>query len=337
MLKFPGLASPLWRSGRRTPPTPRVAVRARAGPRERVGRASWPLGLCLPVLTLTLSLVGCTHAPVSPPLTGLSVSVADLQLHLRDDSYRSFNHLEEDGRNVFEVTRWKLERLQRERAVDPGHWGLEDFVVEFARARTLERLHLYRSAAEAYERVAASATHMAEVARASAGVMRRFASLTGPLPPGEEDEATLSQIDARINLWQHTAEVEADPGHASLAREEAESWEILRVSFLDRVHGREEAIRGCERLIQRHRGSKLYPRHLIQLGDLHARRAREIVVWARAQQDPLADTAFEEHFEAALAAYELASEARTPVFRREAQSQIQVILSYHDGVVDGVY
>jgi hypothetical protein len=98
-----------------------------------------------------------------------------------------------------------------------------------------------------------------------------------------------------------------------------------------------EAIEACQRLIEHHPASKLRARHLIQLGDLHAEQVRDIVLWARAQQEALDGTAFESHVAAALSAYELASEAPLPVFREEAQSRVQAILSYHDGVMNGVY
>lgn len=279
----------------------------------------------------------CAHGQSDPPLLGLSVSISDLQLHLRDDPYRSFNQLDGDGNNVFAVARWKIERFQRERAVLPDGWQLEDYVLELAHARTLERLHRYREAIEAYDRVAQGPAPMAAPARSSAETLQGFAALARPLPADASPDQTLAEIDARVAAWAAAAEQMTDPGYASLAREEVEGWETLRVHFLARKRGMREAIEACEQLIQHHSGSKLHPRHLIELGDLHAEVARDTVLWARAQQEPLEGTEFESHFESALAAYELASEAPLPVFREEAQSRIQAMLSYHDGVMNGVY
>jgi hypothetical protein len=276
------------------------------------------------------------HAQAPAPLTALAVNVADLELHLRDDSYRSFAHLLPDGRNVFEVTRWKLERLQRQRPSSPSEWVADDIVVEFARARTLERLHLYREAAEAYHRVSGTSSRLAAAAEKGAAVMDRFAAAARPLEAVTPEER-LAEIDARISGWTALAQQEADSGYASLSREEAESWEILRVEFFSRERSSDEAIAACDRLISQHRSSKLYPRHLLKLGDLHAESARREVIRARAERTPLAESTYEAHLEAALSAYELASEARNTVLRREAQSRLQSLLSYHDGVRSDVY
>ena len=285
-----------------------------------------------------LVLAACAgHSGERSPLATLSVNVADLQLHLRDDSYRSFAHLTPDGRNVFEVTRWKLERVQRERPSDPTQWIADDAVIEFARARTLERLRLYREAADAYLRVQATSSSLAPVAKESAPVMERFAAAARPLPQGLAPEQELAEIEARIAHWSELADRETDSGYESLGREEAESWEILRVEFFARERSSAEAIEACNRLIQRHRQSKLYPRHLLRLGDLHAEAARHEVLTARAARAPLSETRYDRHLEAALSAYEVASEARNIALRREAQGRIQSVLSYHDGVRSHAY
>ena len=290
----------------------------------------------LGAVVLACTALGCASA-ASEPRIGLSIQLADLELHLRDDPYRSFKHLDRSGRNVFEVARWKIERLQRERARDLSAWAPEDFVLEFAHARTLARLHRYTFAAQAYERVANGEHRLAAPARAAADVMGRFARQSTPIAADGDPGRAQAEIDARISEWLETARREPDPEYASLAREEAESWEIVRVSFLWHSGNPDEAIAACRRAVQEHRSSKLYPKHLLMLGDLHADRAREIVAWSRAQQQGLGDTPYEGHFESAVAAYELASEARIPVFRREAQSRLQALLTFHDGVIDGVY
>jgi hypothetical protein len=283
-------------------------------------------------------LAACAgHSAERSPLSALSVNVADLQLHLRDDSYRSFAHLMPDGRNVFEVTRWKLERVQRERPSDPAQWIADDAVIEFARARTLERLRLYSEAAEAYRRVESTPSSLASAAREAAPVMARFAAAARPLPPELAPDQELQEIEARIAQWSELAEQETDSGYESLGREEAESWEILRVEHFARQGTSAEAIEACNRLIHRHRQSKLYPRHLLRLGDLHAEAARHEVLNARAARAPLSETSYDRHLEAALSAYEVASEARNTALRREAQGRIQSVLSYHDGVRSHAY
>jgi hypothetical protein len=289
-------------------------------------------------LTCGVMLAACSwHSRESAPLGMLAVSVADLELHLRDDSYRSFAHLLPDGQNVFEVTRWKIERLQRQRPADPTRWVGDDAVLEFARARTLERLHFYSEAAAAYRRVAGSRSRLAPAAERAAAVMDRFTAESRPLEPELPAEQQLAAIEERLARWNELAQAEVDSGYAALAREETESWEILRVEFFARERSSEEAIEACNRLIEHHRQSKLYPRHVLRLGDLHAEAARREVLHARAVRAPLDETGYDKHLEAALSAYELASEARNTALRREAQSRIQSLLSYHDGVRSDVY
>jgi tetratricopeptide (TPR) repeat protein len=297
--------------------------------------ARFRLGLCP---TCAILLAACApHVQDPSPLALLSMRIADLELHLRDDPYRSFAHVLPEGRNVFEVSLWQLERAQRTRPGDPLHWLADDAILEFARSRTLERLHLYREAAEGYQRVAASSSRLAPAAERAARAMDRFAAQArtsfGDAPP----EEALAELQGRIEAWTALAQSEPDPIHASLAREEAESWEVSRVEFVARERSGPEAIEACQRLIEHHRDSKLHARHLLRLGDLHTEFAQREVARARAQRAPLAETDYERQLEAALSAYEVASETRNPTLRGEAQGRIQVLLSYHDGVRSHVY
>ena len=287
-------------------------------------------------MLLGVAAVAC-RTPDAGPINGLAVDVASLKLHLRDDSYRSFNHIDPEGRNFFQETRWKIERLQRQRAATSEEWTFDDYVIELARARVLERLHRYRLAHAAYSRVASGPTELSDGASRAADALSTFVRLALPLPAKLDDEQQLADIGERIAAWTALADASRGGPYASLALEEAESWEALRVSLLARGDARDEAIEACESMIERHRASKLYPLHLMQLGDLHAGAAREIAILARAQQDQLRTTDYQAHVDAALSAYELASEARLDAFRRQAQRRAQALVSYHDGVMDGLY
>jgi hypothetical protein len=290
------------------------------------------------LLCAGLLLTGCVvHSSPAEALSSLSVGVAELELQLRDDPYRSFAKRLPDGRNVFEALRWQLERLQRQRAGTAQPWSAQDFVLEFARARTLERAHLYADAALAYERVAASSSRLAPIASGRAAVMRRFSAQKGPLPQQLEPEQQLREIEARTASWLALAEAERQPLDAALAREEAETWEVLRVETLARAQGSAAALQACTRLLERHRDSKLYPEHLLRLGDLHAQAARSAALRARAERAQLSETPYQQHLDGALAAYEQASEARSEDMRRAAQARLQGILSFHGGANVGLY
>ncbi len=281
-------------------------------------------------------LASCSWTAEDPFENALAVSVADLELHLRDDSYRSFGHLTPDGRNVFEVARWRLERLQRQRDLEPARWSADDLVLEFARARTLERLHLYRDAADAYGRVAEHESRLAEPAAAAQRTLERFAAQVRPLD-GATPEEELAAIDARIAEWTELARSESDAGYASLAREEAEGWEMRRVELFAGRKSTAEAIDACVELLKHHPDSKLYADHLLRLAGLHGESARQEVIRARTEHIPLAESRYEKHFQEALSAYELASETRNALLRREAQSRLQSLLLFHDEVLSSVY
>ena len=284
-----------------------------------------------------IALAACaSHPQDTSPLALLAIRIADLELHLRDDPYRSFAHVLPDGRNVFEVSLWQLERAQRARPSDPLQWQADDAILEFARSRTLERLHRYGEAAEGYRRVASTPWRLAPAAERAARVMDRFAQEEGACGESSPQDP-LAELERRIEAWTALAQSEPDPIYSALAREEAESWEVSRVELLAREQGAAAAIEGCRRLLERHGQSKLHPRHLLRLGDLHTALAQRAVARAREERVPLAKTDYSQQLEAALSAYELGSEARSPALRGEAQGRIQSLLSYHDGVRSHVY
>ena len=262
----------------------------------------------------------------------LTLSITDLQMHLRADAYHSFAHVDEQGRNVFSVALWRLDRLADQR--DARNAGPdEDNVIQFARGRALARLRRYADAAEAYGRVAASDGVLSEPAQQDGKLMELFASLAEVASHSLSDQdAELARIEAWADEWLHVAEALGDSPYAPSARLEAESWEQARVELLAAMGRSPEAIRACVRLLQRHRDSKLYARHLIRLGDLHAETARLEHVRSRTERRTLDVNRYERSLERAFSAYELASETRKSVLRREARSKIEALLAYHEGV-----
>jgi hypothetical protein len=287
----------------------------------------------------SLLLPACSWREPEPrAFAALSVEVADLELHLRDDPYRSFAHLMPDGRNVFETLLWQIERLQRRRPSELARWSPEDFVLELAHARILERLHVYGGAARAYRRVESSGDpELSPPSALAARVMERFAAAQTREARTASPDEELAAIERHIADWSELARSEPDAMEAALASEEAESWEILRVLHFAQRRSRAEAIEACERLAQRHARSKLHAQHLMRLGDLHADAAHDAVSIARASRTDIEETDYTQHFEAALSAYEVAAESRNTILRREAQSRLQALLSFHDGVRSGVH
>src|SRR5262245_54320257 len=227
------------------------------------------------------------------PLTGtveesaadesLTRVVSELKLHLRDDTYRYDRAVAPDGRNVYAVALWKLDRLAGLRAKPEAEWENADYVVEFARAKALERLRRYGEALAAFQRVAASGSVLGDAASERARVMESFALAAAPpdAPFASPDEER-SFIDGKIGLWRRLAEEVQDTPHEPLALEEIESWQVMRVDSFARSDRLGDAIASCEKLIESNRDSKLYAKHLLRLGDLYAASARRASLQARA-------------------------------------------------------
>src|SRR5262245_50104893 len=91
-------------------------------------------------LLLLLVAAGCSQvsgpatpaAPDPDEADSLTRVIADLRMHLRDDTYRQARPVTSDGRDLFAAIGWKLDRLQRERGLDPVHWQNTDYVIELA-------------------------------------------------------------------------------------------------------------------------------------------------------------------------------------------------------------
>jgi hypothetical protein len=291
---------------------------------------------------LSLLLGGCAIAPFSrarpqpraaPQLRTLTAIVAGLQLHLRDDTYRYDRSRGVDGQNVFAAALWRLDRLQRSLATSDGAPDNVGLVIEFARARALERLRRYSQAHVAYARVASSGSVLAEAAEEAAAILESFALHSGGAPADlATPAAELAFLEERVRKWNELAFRQRGTPYAPLALEEAEAWSMMRVDWYARHRGPEAAIEPCERLLEAHRASKHYPKHLIRLGDLYAETARREVVRHRARRDPFDAGRYEHLVDRALSAYELAEDERTSETRAEATSKIRALIAYHQGV-----
>jgi len=289
--------------------------------------------VCLAVGTLAVGCQSTRGVTADSQDRALTLSVAELQMHLRTDTYRTFDNLQSDGRDVFDVALWRLDRLVELRGAQYPQWQDSDVVIEYARARALERLRRYDEAVVAYRRVSELGGLLAKPAAEQLEVIERFAAQLHEIDPTLEPlQGDLAQIEASTEQWLQLArEVHSLP-HASLALQEAEGWEQARVDYFAGRGEGDDAIAACQRLIERHRDSKLYPRHLIRLGDLYAERARRGESTARVQRAAFDVRKYEKDLEQALSAYELASETRKPRLRREAETRIAALLAYHEGV-----
>jgi hypothetical protein len=290
-----------------------------------------PLGIAAALVVL----VGCqgVRGPTSGPDStahSLTLIVSEIQIHLRDDTYRTSRAVTADGQSVFAVALWRLDRLQRSRGLPREKWENVDIVIEFARARALERLRRFSESADAYDRVADTGSLLAEPASDASFVMRRFEQYAGgsaesPVTP----ESQRLFLDSRVERWRELAWEYRDSSYEPLALEEVEAWEMLRLDWIARNRGLDEAIVASRRLVERHGSSKLYAKHLIRLGDLFAEAARREHLRSRAQLAPFDEARYEALLDQAFSAYELAGEQRRPDLRMQAKAKINALLAYH--------
>ena len=291
-------------------------------------------------LLVALVGTGCSSATRSSPPRAVAAEgrtltsiVTELQMHLRNDTYRYDRATQADGENVFELARWRLERLQATRGRDVAEWENVDRVIEYARARTLERLRLYSQAGSAYARVAQAGSLLLGAAEDGSATMARFAAHAGPSSEPFADPAReLAFLEERIRRWEVLALEYLGTPYASLAREEAEAWEELRVDVVAHQREPEEAILAARRLVERHHESKRYAQHLIRLGDLCAGAARRELLASRAGVRSFAPERYQGWLDRAFSAYELARDARRREHRVEAQKKIEALLAYHQGI-----
>lgn len=287
-----------------------------------------------------LLIAGCSQLQTSAPPASvaahpagrsLSLIVAELQLHIREDSYRTSQHLDARGENGFARALWRLDRLKARRGLPLDEWANVDVVIEYARARALERLRRYDEAAASYARVGGFGSLFSEQAIEASATMERFAraSEQRELVAQPEDQAV---IEERIASWRELSAEFRGTAYEPVVLEELESWEMMRVDVLARGREIDEAVRSCRRMIERHRDSKLYARHLIRLGDLYAEAARRQHRLHLTQLSPFDPQRYDGYLASAFSAYELAGEDRQPELRREAETKIEALLAYHDGV-----
>jgi tetratricopeptide (TPR) repeat protein len=301
-------------------------------------RSARQLAVAAPLLAV---LTGCStflaRAPEEPTASAttesLTAVVAELKLHMRDDTYRFDRAVTEDGRNVYAVALWKLDRIAALRSRPADGWENADYVIEFARGKALERQRRYGDALAAYRRVEDSGSLLGDAARERAAVMERFAAAaTAPEPRFATPEEELRFLDERLELWRRIGLDLYGQPQESLAREEAEAWEILRVDWYERSGDLELALAACRSLIERNRESKLYASHLLRLGDLYADAARREKLQARARLSDFDAERYDVLLDQAFAAYELAGEDHKSALRREARTRIAALLAYHEGV-----
>ena len=290
----------------------------------------------------SMLLIGCqtdgrgqdaAQAVVAREMHSLTLIATELQMHLRSDPYRSARPLDSSGRDVFSMALWRLDRLQESRDIEAGSWTNADLVIEFARGRTLERLRRYSEAETAYRRVAEQGSLLQERAVEAESVMAIFAAASEPVDSSLPSEPRERAREERLIQWREIVSAYRGSPYESLALEEQEAWQTHRVERLSRSQGIETALAACHKLIEEHRASKHYARHLILLGDLYSEAARAELTRHRTTRASFDASRYDALLDRAFSAYELAGEQRYPSERVEASKKIEALLAAHRGAL----
>jgi hypothetical protein len=315
-------------------------------------RASLALAFARTALALAAlaALAGCRSNPeVDPryrPAADVLEVIAVLRRHVPDDTYRFEAARDFSGRNVYRSTLLRLESFERvhEAALRAGHL---DAAIAFAKGRALERLRAfdlaageYRAAAERDATLAAEAQRSAalcDALDAARGLALDLADLSDAssepaLAPGAP-KAERADFDARASRLEALLEEAGETHHRAVVREEIERNDVTRARVaVARRHvvadGDLRAIAELQRVIQRHRESKLVRRHLLALADLYAALASEYVE-AHAPEGLHFDPArFQELVDSAARLYEAVATQDGTIEKLEAGRRLEAFLAF---------
>ncbi|MCH7600265.1 MAG: hypothetical protein IH973_10965, partial [Myxococcales bacterium] len=126
-------------------------------------------------LVLGLFLTGCTPytkrraAAIYDPAESLTEIVAVLRRHVPDDTYRFPPGRDFTGRNVYRSTLLRLENIERIHSNELRS-GYMDAVIDFSKARSLERLRSFDLAARLYREAARKDRELRDEALRSANI-----------------------------------------------------------------------------------------------------------------------------------------------------------------------
>ncbi len=273
--------------------------------------------------------------------------VAVLRRHVPDDTYRFPPATDFTGRNVYRSSLLRLETIERIQA-DPLRSGYMDPVIDFAKARALERLRAYELARLHYLRAAQREGELREAAEKSAAICDRVGEAAGigiqlenPLrpPPGEgtpgmdDPEKVVAQLEERVALLSFLYDELEGSYFQTVIAEEVERADEVRASyFVDRrnilPNGQLRAVAELQRVITRHAASKNRLQHMIVLANLYSTLAREYVEASPPESLEFDPAEFQDLIEPAAELYEsVAAHDGTPE-KLEAARRLEALLAF---------
>ena len=311
------------------------------------------LGVHLGLCALLGAAVACSTTKTEKleatygPTESVVEVVAVLRRHVPDDTYRFPPATDFTGRNVYRSSLLRLETIERIQA-DPLRSGYMDPVIDFAKARALERLRAYDLARLHYLRAAQREGELREAAEKSAAICDRVSEAVGigiqlenplrpPLgegTPGMDDpEKVVAQLEERVALLSFLYdELEGSYFQAVIAEEVERADEVRASYFVDRrnilPNGQLRAVAELQRVITRHAPSKNRLQHMIVLANLYSTLAREYVEASPPESLEFDPAEFQDLIEPAAELYEsVAAHDGTPE-KLEAARRLEALLAF---------
>jgi tetratricopeptide (TPR) repeat protein len=296
------------------------------------------------LLTLILTLaMGCGTRgrpdPTYRPTESVLEAVSLLRLHVDDDTYRFPPARDFTGKNVYRAV---LERLESLEEIHEAKFqsGYLTGVMLFAKARALERLGEYDLAAKHYRRVTDLRSILIDDARRSEHVCERLseARVIRPEPVAPTQEA-LQVFDRRSALLEELLEEVEETHYTAIVREEIERADVERARYyrarrLLNPALETLALQQYQRLIRRHRESKLRNRHLLELADFYAELARDYAHRFPPPSLSFDPATFDEYAFGATRVYEAVAHQDGAVEKIEAARKLEAFLAFSIGVRD---
>ncbi|MCH7868121.1 MAG: hypothetical protein IH881_10535 [Myxococcales bacterium] len=306
-------------------------------------------------LVLGLFLTGCTPytkrraAAIYDPAESLTEIVAVLRRHVPDDTYRFPPGRDFTGRNVYRSTLLRLENIERIHS-DELRSGYMDAVIDFSKARSLERLRGFDLAARLYREAARKDRELRDEALRSANICEAIYAanqigidLPDPVaavvvPLSMDTDEVVVQLDRRIaELLNILAGLDTshqpNSHYRAVIRQEIERADVIRSHyFLALRHvipdGSIRSVAELQKLLTRHGASQNRRQHMLELADLYATISREYVQAVPPESLHFDPPKFQELVDAAVGLYRTVAAQDGTSEKLEATRRLEAFLAF---------
>jgi len=303
------------------------------------------LGLCalgLPALIGCKSLAEKREEASYAPTESVIEVVAVLRRHIPDNTYRFPPGSDYSGRNVYRASLLRLENLSELHAgsLRAGHI---DEVIQFSKARALERLRAYDLAAQHFDQASQSsvlhkdAERGAHLNAAIAGALQIGLPLADPMGPDtklpDNSADVVAQLDTRIAIFTALLRNQPPPPYPAILREEIERADVTRARYFTAMrhalqNGNLRAVAEWQRVIARHGPSKLRRRHMLEAANLYAELAYVYVIAMPPESLTFDPPMFRELVDGATHLYEAVAHQDGTPEKLEASRRLEAFLAF---------